>query len=134
MVGKTKVYEGKPFGTFFSSSLLCPKMANLSWAAWLVRPSFVHLRFSNTSSMGIFSCSQPNQNCKKISKTKQKLKPPRAQNQDKKRSFTDPLPNQPFPWAQRRELQASPPSSYSQTIGFSFLSVYQNASFRIRTQ
>lgn len=44
--------------TFFSSSLLCPKIANLSWAASLVRPSLLHLRFSKTSSMGMFSCIQ----------------------------------------------------------------------------
>lgn len=41
--------------TCFSSSLLCPKMVNLSSAASLLRPSLLHLRFSNTSSMGIFS-------------------------------------------------------------------------------
>lgn len=43
--------------TFFSSSLLYPKIANLSWAAVPVRPSLVHLKFSKTSSMGIFSCN-----------------------------------------------------------------------------
>lgn len=51
--------KGKKKITFFSSSLLWPKMVSLSSAASLLRPSLLHLRFSRTSSMGMFSCTQP---------------------------------------------------------------------------
>ena len=40
---------------FFSSSLLYPNIVSLCCATWLLKPSLLHLRFSKTSSMGIFS-------------------------------------------------------------------------------
>lgn len=40
---------------FFSSSLFCPKISNLSLASSVDKPSFVHLKFSKTSSIGMFS-------------------------------------------------------------------------------
>ena len=57
--------------TFFSSSLLWPKMTSLSSAASLLRPSLLHLRFSKTSSMGMFSCIKK--------KKKPSMKPKKAQ-------------------------------------------------------
>lgn len=91
--------------TFFSSSLLCPKMDSLSSAASLVRPSLVHLRFSNTSSMGIFSCTQHTHIHNSVIKT--------SHNQEMiKISWSDPLPSPLSPSRQHQELQASPsPSS-----------------------
>lgn len=46
--------------TFFSSSLLYPKMSSLFCASSELRPSFVHLRHSKTSSTGMFSCQKQN--------------------------------------------------------------------------
>lgn len=42
--------------TFFSSSLLGPKIWILSSPSWVVKPSLVHFSCWKTSSMGIFSC------------------------------------------------------------------------------
>lgn len=41
--------------TFFSSSLLYPNTSNRFWTSSEFKPSFVHLRCSKTSSIGIFS-------------------------------------------------------------------------------
>lgn len=99
--------------TFFSSSLLCPKMANLSSAASFVRPSLVHLRFSNTSSMGMFSCKTQHTHTKALANTFiAKIKAPHNQEKGLKLSLSDPLPSPLSPLRQHQELQASllPPS------------------------
>jgi hypothetical protein len=49
----------------FLFELVVPKkMASLSFAASVVRPSLLHLRLSNTSSMGMFSYTHKVQNFK----------------------------------------------------------------------
>ena len=60
--------------TFFSSSLLWPKMANLSSADSVVSPFESHLRVWNTSSSGTFSCKEiKRKKCnQKINKIKKK--------------------------------------------------------------
>lgn len=95
--------------TCFSSSLLCPKMVNLSSAASLVRPSLLHLRFSNTSSMGMFSYNHKVHNIRE-------QKPHRKNQEKQAKSFELSqiyIPNQPSPSARRPALQASPPPSSS---------------------
>jgi len=48
--------------SFFSSSLLGPKILSLSSPSVVLNPSFVHFSFSNTSSIGIFSCTNTKTN------------------------------------------------------------------------
>ena len=53
--------ERKGNQTSFSSSLLGPKISRRCCACWVERPSRLHLRFSNTSSRGQFSCRKDKQ-------------------------------------------------------------------------
>jgi hypothetical protein len=62
--------EAKAAGPFtcFSSSLLGPKMARRCSACSVVRPCGLHRRFSNTSSIGMFSCAGAKQHRSKVVK------------------------------------------------------------------
>lgn len=111
--------------TFFSSSLLWPKMASLSSAAWLVRPSLLHLRFSKTSSMGMFSCIHKHKK-NKNKNTQQSKKITKKQQRTKKRVkwfIRSMLPNQQFPSTQHPTLQVLLPSFNSLSLS---LSLYNN--------
>jgi len=55
IINREKINKKMKKITLFSSSLLCPKIVSLCSAASLVSPSLLHLKFSKTSSMGMFS-------------------------------------------------------------------------------